>query len=464
MATGTDILKVTNKVYLANIARWQLNKAAFLGGDDWKTQQLLYKYRAEETTDYDIRIKQTPLENHCESVLSTYAGFIWRDPPKRNFGTLVNNYNLNRLIVDADMDGTSLNEFMKTVQILGGVYGVVWIVMDKPSVTVVTRADEISGDIRPYMRLYTPEDVIDFEFSVSPNGSTHLSYLKTKTENTTRAGLSVTVIEWTDTNIVTTTLLDGDVIDYESKPNPIKIIPAVLYSNQKSTQRGNAPSDIEDIVGMQVSIYNDYSELTQMIRGSNHKTLVKNRGDEATTGAGGVIIMDADAPSNKNPYLLQADAEALAGLLSAISTKIEAINRMSHLTPVRSYRSQVSSAVAMETEFQILNTLLAGKSAQLQLCENQLFRVFCAWEGVGVESAGYEVIYPMRFELRDRKSDLDFLVSARATAEKTNSATLIRAIDKELARVSLSDDTTIEAIDKELSKKTKVVVAPAPAA
>ncbi len=32
---------------------------------------------------------------------------------------------------------------------------------------------------------------------------------------------------------------------------------------------------------------------------------------------------------------------------------------MAHLTPVRTYRSAVASGVAIETEFQILNTLLA---------------------------------------------------------------------------------------------------------
>ena len=169
MATGTDILKVTNKVYLANIAKWQLNKAAFQGGEEWKAQKLLYEYRSEASNDYDIRIQQTPLENHCESVITTYSGFIWRDPPKRNFGKLANNHNLNRLIVNADMDGTPLHEFMKTVQILGGVYGVAWIVMDKPATTAVTKADEISGDLRPYVRLFTPEDVIDFEFTAAPN-------------------------------------------------------------------------------------------------------------------------------------------------------------------------------------------------------------------------------------------------------------------------------------------------------
>ncbi|NMW22782.1 MAG: hypothetical protein HKK67_14410 [Chlorobiaceae bacterium] len=63
------------------------------------------------------------------------------------------------------------------------------------------------------------------------------------------------------------------------------------------------------------------------------------------------------------PYLLQADASALSGLLDTIDKKIEVVNRMTHLSPVRTYRTQVASAVAIETEFQILNTLLSDKTA-----------------------------------------------------------------------------------------------------
>ena len=112
------------------------------------------------------------------------------------------------------------------------------------------------------------------------------------------------------------------------------------------------------------------------------------------TGAGGVIIMDPDTPSGKLPYFLQADASALTGLLNTIDKKTEMVNRMAHLSPVRTYRAQVVSAVAMETEFQILNTLLADKAAQLQLTEYRIFEIFCAWEGNDHANAGFEVNYP----------------------------------------------------------------------
>jgi hypothetical protein len=99
-------------------------------------------------------------------------------------------------------------------------------------------------------------------------------------------------------------------------------------------KRGVAVSDLQNVARMQRQM-NDMSELGQMVRGANHKTLVKNRGDDVSTGAGGVIVMHEDTVPEKRPYLLQAYAEALLGLLQAIEMKVERINRMAHLTPVR---------------------------------------------------------------------------------------------------------------------------------
>ena len=134
------------------------------------------------------------------------------------------------------------------------------------------------------------------------------------------------------------------------------------------------------------------------------------------------------------------------------TTLYSGVLRMAHLTPVRTYRRQIISAVAMETEFQILNTLLADKAAQLQLTEYQIFALFCDWEGIDVSKTDYEVNYPSRFELRDKKADLEFIKEARDVAALINSVTLQRELNKQFARVALSDDDLIERVDKELDE------------
>ncbi len=448
-----------NEIYKRNIEDWKLFYAAYIGGRQWKEMKFLYQYLSETVLQLEKRLQQTPLENHCEGVISTYSGFIWRDPPKRNLGKLNNNVFLNALLVNADREGTSFNEFMKQILIWGSVFGVVWIVVDKPDLSVRTKADEISQNIRPYLRFYTPLDVTDWEFTPTVSGEYELSFFECQEQYYSRVGKVKIVRQWTKESISIIKEVSGKITETSDMPNKLGCIPVVPHYNKKTLERGLSTSDLQDIAGMQISIYNDLSELAQMIRGSNHKTLVKNKGDDATTGAGGVINMDPDTIPGKVPYLLSADATALVGLLNAIDKKIEMINRMAHLTPVRTYRKQIISAVAMETEFQILNTLLADKAAQLQLTEYRIFNLFCLWEALDAQGSEFEVIYPSRFELRDKQADLNFIKAARDVAVLINSVTLQREMNKQFARVALSDDDLIEKVDKELNK-IKVVQPP----
>ena len=450
---------MANSVYTANSDDWKMFEAGYKGGRAWKEMNYLYQYINETSAQLQERVKQTPLENHCEGVVSTYSGFIWRDPPKRNLGTLNNNVPLNALLKDADREGTPFNEFMKQVMIWGSVYGLVWVILDKPSSTAYTKADEINGGIRPYLRFYTPLDVTDFEFTPKPTGEYELTWFEVQEQYTTREGDVKIMRQWSKESVVTSTTI-GKETQTTTIKNPIGRIPATPHYNKKSLTRGLSTSDLQDIAGLQISIYNDLSELSQMIRGANHKTLVKNINDQASSGAGGVIIMDPDTPAGKLPYLLQADASALTGLLNTIDKKTEMVNRMAHLTPVRTYRKQTISAVAIETEFQILNTLLADKAAQLQLTEYRIFDHFCAWEAIDGAKSGFEVNYPTHFELRDKQADLNFIKAAREAAALINSATLQTELNKQLARIALPNDDLIEKIDKELGRAKGVDVKP----
>ena len=452
-------LEEVHRLYRANCAEWEFFRTAYLGGREWEEASLLYRYLNETAPQLAERLRQTPMENHCKSVVHTYSGFIWRVPPKRSFGALEGNRAALALNVNADKEGGSLNEFMKEVQLWASVFGCVWVVMDKPAVRGATKGDEISRDIRPYLKLYFPLHVLDWRFEESGSGCYELVFLKVRERVDGTNGSHGSNGEgwvyrvWTRER-VEVWRVDGsndEAVLVSEGVNEVGVVPAVVHYNTKPLERGVAVSDLQDVARMQRSMYNDMSELAQMVRGSNHKTLVKNKGDDASTGAGGVIVMHEDTVPEKRLYLLQADAEALLGLLQALEMKVEMINRMAHLTPVRTYRSAVASGVAIETEFQILNTLLAEKAAQLAVTENQLFRIFCRWEGVDYDAANVVVTYPQRFELRDRRADLDFLVRAKEVTAKIGSPTLQREIDRQLARVVLERDDVLEVVEGELA-------------
>ena len=66
------------------------------------------------------------------------------------------------------------------------------------------------------------------------------------------------------------------------------------------------------------------------------------------------------------------------------------------------------------------------------------------------DSANVVVTYLQRFELRDRRADLDFLMRAKEVTAKIGSPTLRREIDRQLARMVLERDDVLEVVEEEL--------------
>ena len=97
-----------------NIKRWQYYSDSFNGGNDYRQGRYLIKYVLESQEEYDSRLKQTPLDNHVKSVVETYNSFLFRTPPKRDYGTqVVNDPSIDAFLKDADIDGRTLNAFMR---------------------------------------------------------------------------------------------------------------------------------------------------------------------------------------------------------------------------------------------------------------------------------------------------------------------------------------------------------------
>jgi hypothetical protein len=59
----------------------------------------------------------------------------------------------------------------------------------------------------------------------------------------------------------------------DTAENQIGKIPAVILYNAKSHKRAIGQSDLSDIANLQKSIYNDYSEIEQLVRLTNHPSL-----------------------------------------------------------------------------------------------------------------------------------------------------------------------------------------------
>ena len=217
--------------------------------------------------------------------------------------------------------------------------------------------------------------------------------------------------------------------------NPIGYIPAVFVPAARTPTRGIGKSDIADISIMQKAIYQELSEIEQLIRISNHPTLVKTFDTDASAGAGGIVHMPDELDANLKPFLLQPNGGNLQAIMAAISAKTETINRMAHLGAVRGTDAVKASGIALQTEFQLLNARLAEKADILQLAEEQIWFFVSIWSGVAPD---VEVSYPDSFDIRDYDKELQFLQMARASG--VQSSTFLREVDKQIVDLILDDE------------------------
>jgi hypothetical protein len=451
MAYTRNQILDTHKDYNESIANWEFYIRSYNGGYDYTVGQYLNRYNLELDNEYHQRLYNTPCDNHCRNIIQIYSSFLFRVKPTREFGELEGEPTLSNFLKDADLDGNNFNTVIKQAQNYASIYGHVLLILDKPPVQTRTRADELSQDIRPYVSIVTPENVFDWNYTRLLNGKYELDYLKIR-EEVDKVGGSYFRI-WTPEKIDTVYIEKyGDnprVID--TAENQIGKIPAVILYNAKSHKRAIGQSDLSDIANLQKSIYNDYSEIEQLVRLTNHPSLVKTPSVNASAGAGAIIEMPEELEPNLKPYLLQPSGQNLESIMNTIKTKVEAINRIAHTDAVRTTKTQVSSGIALQTEFELLNARLSEKADNIEIAEEQLFRLYAQYQNTVFDGL---IDYPDSFNIRDYASDLTFFQMAKAM--NIESATFNKEVDKEIAKAVVDDNDILNQIIDEINTKPEV--------
>jgi hypothetical protein len=410
-----------------------------MGGEEYQRGLHLTKYVNETAGEYSARLKATPLENHCKSVISSYISFLFRTAPKREFGSLEYDMALEEFLEDADLDGRSFDAFMKEVSIWASVFGHCWVLVVKPNVGAQTKGDELQMGVRPYVNIITPLLVTDWTWNRLPNGRYNLTYLKYIED----ANDSVSTIKEWFTDEIHTWIIDHDaktVKEHTIEPNGLGEIPAICAYNQKSPVRGIGISDITDIADAQKFIYNMTSEVEQSIRINGHPALVKTPGTEAAAGAGAIIQMEDNLDPGLKPYILSVSTD-VNQIFTAISHYSDIIDKIANTGSIRSTESRRMSGVAQEQEFQLLNARLSEKADSLELVEEQIWQWFCYYQGYSWDGL---IEYPDSFAIRDTFNEIEALVRAKQAATDPR---VLTVIDHELIEILGEEGDILEMLE-----------------
>ena len=450
MAYNRDSITELHIDYQETVTNWQYYIRSYNGGYDYMVGQYLNRYNLELDNEFNQRLANTPCDNHCKNIIQIYSSFLFRVRPSRDFGSMQDEASLESFLRDADLEGNNLNSVIKQAQNYASIYGHCFMILDKPNVNTNTQAEELDQDIRPYLSIVTPENVLDWNFERQPNGKYELNYLKIREEVDRENGTYMRV--WYPDRIDTLYMPEREeprIID--TVDNQIGKIPAVILYNSKSHKRGIGQSDLTDIADLQKSIYNEYSEMEQLIRLTNHPSLVKTPSVNASAGAGAVIEMPDEMEPNLKPYLLQPSGSNLTSIMDSIENKVNSINRIAHIGAVRTTKTNISSGVALQTEFELLNARLSEKADNLEIAEEQLFRLYSMFQDTPFDG---EINYPDSFNIRDYASDLMYFQQAKAL--DIGSPTFAKEVDKEIARAVVDDDSKLNEIFDEIDAQAEV--------
>lgn len=418
------------------IHQWKFLKRSYLGGPEYKKGMYLKRYQYETENEYLNRLEHTAMDNHCRAVCHIYNSFLYRQEPERQWGWLENSPELESFLKDCDMDGRSWDSFIQEVNIQSSIYGHCVVLIDRPETAAGTRAEELEQDIRPYATIYTPENVLDYKWMRKPNGHYELAMVKflEQDERPFQKSNEYYVRTWTPETITLESFnpdAKNPIEIVEEKPNLLGKVPAVWVYANRGPIKGIGVSDISDLATAQKFLMECYSEAEQLISLTNHPSLVKTTSTQATAGAGAIITMPEELDPNLKPYILQPSGGNLEAILKTMEETVKSIDRMSFLGSIRAVETRQMSGVAMMSEFLMLDAKLSEKARNLELAEEQIFRLFSLWQG---QSWDGEIKYPKAFHIRDKNLDMDIIQKAAvAQRDSANSTGPVKSmIDKKI--------------------------------
>lgn len=452
-------LTKTHPDYDAFLPEWQFYIRSYLGGKFYRDGDYLLKHPFESDANYTRRKEIAYFYNYCAPIVDIFTSYLTKKQPVRSYG------NLSTEVVpprqpktlfdafwwDVDLENTNLEQFMRDAQRYASIYGRISIIVDKPSVAVLTQAQAKDQGVRPYCYIVTPENLLDWEYMRLSSGRPVLTMVKVKEEGNnyriwTRYGWS----SWRVDNVGK----NREAIQTGEGFHDLGEIPIVNLYNKKSLTRMIGVSDLQDIADINKNIYYFCSDAKEIIENTAFPMLAmpydKGGDSEQTVGPKNILQFDPEMP-NSVPRWLEPPHSSLAEIREWIQQDAQEMVRIAKMGGLRNTETSVQpwSGVSIEAQERQLFATLAEKASNSEQAELDIFRLWAKWEGK--EFTG-NVEYPRDFAIRDLTTALQNAISAGT--QRINSLTFEKARQKKVVNAVIPDMEEVqrEAIFKEIEE------------
>jgi len=419
--------------YDAWVKEWIFYIRSYLGGTLYKNADYLLQHPFESAANYRRRKEIAYYYNYCGPIVDIFVSHLFRRSAKRDYGDLAMDPLFQSFLGDADHEGSNFTQFMRDAQRFASVYGRVSILVDSPENYAATRAEAISGDIRPYVSLITPENMLDWSFTRLPSGKPVLERVKIK-EGRDRYRI------WTRElwELWEVEKESGEVSLRGFGEHNLGVVPVVTLYNKRSGVRMVGSSDLQDIADINKNIYYLCSDAKEIIENTAFPMLAMPYGksggeEEREIGPRNILQYDPSEP-NAKPYWLEPPHSSLTEIREWVRQDIGEIHRIAKLGGVKTGEdfSRMRSGIAIELEYQQLYAALSEKADNIEQAESQVLDLWARWSGSSFEGL---IDYPDDFSVKDMARDLDNAIKAQSAV--VDSVTFRKELQKKIASTIL---------------------------
>ena len=453
-----DDLHKTHDLYRDNIDEWNFMLAAYEGVRELLALGHIKKHEREGSENWKRRRGELYGFGYTKSIVHLFTFYLFKREVKRNWGDLKNNELLQLFLDDCDLYGSTFGEFISEQSRFASIFGHIGILIDKPSTQVQTRADETSQGIYPYVSAYFPTAILDWEYKRNENNRPYLAYLKLRDDDGMyRLWWPDRWEVWQEKRQESGKQQAAELI--ASGLNALGEIPFVWLYNLKGSTRPLGASDITEISRIDVSIIRNLSQGEEVVGFGAFPMMRKPKIDAALVGSiednvgpTAVLEFDPEQPESKPDWLPSEVAAPLGAIMAWIERKVAEIYRASNAGGMAGTEvsTVAKSGVALNAEFQMLNSILVQKAINGEKCERGIVWYWLKWMGMGVaEYDKVEIERPRTYDVQNLAQDLENLLTSLTMV---NSRKYQENIEKGVARRMLpaaTEDQLLE-IDKEI--------------
>ena len=440
MPTIEELLH-TNEVHDDNLSEWEFFIASYFGGKMYRDGDYLKQHARESLTSYNRRKELAYYYNYCGSIIDVYTSHLYRKKPSREYGGLTEDTLFKNFLNDADLENNTFPQFMRDAQRFASVYGMVSIIIDKPPLTPTTVAEAEVNDVRPYLNLITPDNLLDWEYTRDlATGRRVLSWVKIQEDENYRIWTTTSWELWS---------IDGEgegaaPILIDSGEHDLGVVPMVNLFNVKGTWKMLGVSDIQDISSINKNIYSQCSNANEIIENTAFPMLAMpydpvNVEDETETGPTNIIQFDPES-GGKTPYWLEPPHSSLEEIRGWIKQDITEIHRIARMGGIRMTEDSKSprSGISREYDHLQLYALLNEKAENAEHAEMEILNIWALWQGKEFDG---KIDYPNEFSVKDLDNDINNIIQELTI--DVGSPTFTKAVKRKTISVVLpkeSDD------------------------